>query len=177
MQFIFDTDDDKTGRFSCLKQQLVDFFPDLPAIERNRFVMIAPYARMILANQKITTIRFTPAAVEFPARATLPLFIVEDAERHSEAKQYGTLQILGVRYKTVCDLDDDDARNDGFGSRAELMDALQQFYADMMPSDFVCIYSLRPAMAASAINGKSTKKLNKRRSGRLSSQSRLQAAV
>ncbi len=176
MHFIFKAEGNKTGKFSSLKQQLVDFFPNLPAVERNRFVMMAPFARMVLANQKITTIRFTPAAIEFPAQATLPLFIVEDAERHSEARQHGKLQILGVQYKTVRELDDEDARNDGFRSRAELMDALQQFYADMTPSDFVCIYSLRPAMATSANDAESGKKLIKRRSG-LSSQSRLQAAV
>lgn len=127
-----------------LKQELVRQFPTLRTVERTRFVMFAAFADLIVGRRKRTTIRYAPHAVEYPAKSTLPLFVVARGDRHEDAVRRGELRIRGICYKTMSELDDHDAEEDGFRNKKQLLDALQEFYGRLAPSDLVCIYQLEP---------------------------------
>jgi hypothetical protein len=144
MHFVFhlvEKSDDRASSFVHLRQKLVSEFPSLRTVERRRFVMTAPLAKMVVDERKCTTIRYNPQAVEYPAQAILPLFVISHGRDHDDVVCWGALRILSVGYKPVAQLDDDDARKDGFATKQELLDTLQQFYGKMTPTDLICIYT------------------------------------
>jgi hypothetical protein len=153
----------KGWTFESLKQELVRRFPRLPAVERTRFVMMAPLAGQVARKRKCTTIRHTPHAVEYPAKSTLPLFVVERGDRHEDAKPRGELRIVSIHYKPIRDLDERDAEKDGYRNRQELLHALHKFYGRLNPSDLVCIYNLEPAKAETRLKWEGCLNENHRR--------------
>lgn len=151
MRFDYTVHDQAGGdkwTFKPLKQELVRRFPRLRAVERTRFVMMAALADQVARKRKRTTIRYTPQSIEYPAKSTLPLFVLESGDRHEDAQPRGELRIISIQYKPVRELDEHDALKDGYRSKNELLDALHKFYGRLHPSDLVCIYDLAPARAA-----------------------------
>lgn len=51
--------------------------------------------------------------------------------------------ILGLRYCSVVELSDDDARHDGLADRNSLLFTLQRFYPDLTLSDVVTVVEFR----------------------------------
>lgn len=124
-----------------LRSALAHAYPDLPIVPRRRFVMMANLVDKVLARRKCSTIRFDKHAVEYPAGSVLPLYSVEEGQLHEEATCIADLLLHAVRYERVEDLTDDDAIADGFTSRDDLVDALDNFYGRLSPQDLVCIYA------------------------------------
>jgi hypothetical protein len=124
-----------------LRTQLALEYPDVPSVARSRFVMVAELANKVLLQEKCTTIRFDKNAVEYPIDTILPLYALEEGEKHDEAKRMADLALHSLRYQRVDDLTEDDALADGFRSREELIDTLESFYGALAATDIVCIYA------------------------------------
>ncbi len=62
---------------------------------------------------------------------------------HSAGKIVARGEIVGVTYKMVRELTDEDARLDGFESREELMRELRRLYGSVRPDDVVTILEIK----------------------------------
>lgn len=125
---------------SEIKAKLACKFPDLNAVERHRFVMVAGLAELIFAFRKSSTIRFSKGAVEYPSAQELPLFVVDDHRGQTGPTCIAGLQIEAVSYKTFAELNETDAHKDGFASRDDLVAALRTFYGDIQPDDVLSVF-------------------------------------
>lgn len=123
-----------------LKAHLTCAFPELDAVERHRFVMVADLADLIFSSKKSSTIRYSKGAVEYPASQELPLYVVGDHLQKADLTCIGALRIGAVRYKTLAELSEDDAEKDGFSSKAELVEALHTFYGDISLTDVLSVF-------------------------------------
>jgi hypothetical protein len=126
---------------SSVKCAVEQRFPELRLVSRHRFVMDRDLARLVTSKSKITTIRYEHSGVEYPASLRLPLFTADQKNDSRELRVVGDLQIRQLEYKYIDQLDDTDARADGFPSRQELIAALNRFYGPLTKDDLVCIYS------------------------------------
>lgn len=125
----------------AVRENVAKHFPGVAPIARHQFVMASDLVDLVASNCKMTTIRYDKAGVEYPARPMLPLFAIDREKDRGSAVLRGELRIRQVAYKCVSQLDDEDARNDGFSSRDELLSALRRFYGSLGEGDLVCIYS------------------------------------
>jgi hypothetical protein len=107
--------------------------------------MAVELAEQVFSRKKHTTIRLDREALEYPASLDMPLFGVEQGQRHSEARPLGEVRISAVDYKPVTELNDRDAQDDGFDSRSALLAALEEFYGHIQPWNLVCIYRFESA--------------------------------
>ncbi len=123
-----------------LKAHLSCAFPELDAVERHRFVMVAELAGLIFSSKKSSTIRYSRGAVEYPSAQELPLYIVGDHREKTDPTCIGALHIGAVRYKTLAELSEHDAHKDGFASKAELVEALHAFYGDIRSNDVLSVF-------------------------------------
>ncbi|WP_245262800.1 ASCH domain-containing protein [Ensifer sp. BR816] len=135
---------------SELKAHLCNKFPDLDAVERHRFVMVADLAELIFSSRKSSTIRYSKGAVEYPSAQELPLFVVSDHREKAVPTCIGALHIGAVCYKTLAELSDSDARKDGFASKADLVHALHTFYGDIQASDVLSVFEFTLSAAQGA---------------------------
>lgn len=118
-------------------------FPQLPRVARHRFVMATHLAELAATEQKLTTIRFEQNGVEYPASNILPLFVADSVGDHRSASFFSNICIQQVRYKYVGQLNEEDARADGFSSLDDLREALNHFYGALKNSSLVCIYTFK----------------------------------
>ncbi|MGV1964100.1 ASCH domain-containing protein [Agrobacterium sp. 22-222-1] len=125
---------------SDFKAHLSCEFPDLDAVERNRFVMVADLAELIFSSKKSSTIRFSKGSVEYPSAQELPLFVVGDHREKAPPTCIAALHIGAVRYKTLAELNETDAHKDGFETKADLVDALKRFYGEIQSSDVLSVF-------------------------------------
>ena len=123
-----------------LKAHLTCAFPELDAVERRRFVMVADLADLIFSSKKSSTIRYSKGAVEYPASQELPLYVVGDHRQKADLTCIGALRIGAVQYKTLAELSEHDAHKDGFSSKAELVEALHTFYGDIPLTDVLSVF-------------------------------------
>lgn len=123
-----------------LKAYLSYEFPELDAVERHRFVMVAELADLIFSSKKSSTIRYSKGAVEYPSAQELPLYVVGDYRQKADPTCIGALCIGAVRYKTLDELSEHDAHKDGFASKAELVEALHTFYGDISSTDVLSVF-------------------------------------
>ena len=123
-----------------LKDRLTCAFPELDAVERHRFVMVAELADLIFSSKKSSTIRYSKGAVEYPSSQELPLYVVGDHRQKADITCIGALRIGAIRYKTLAELSELDARKDGFSSKAELVEALHTFYGDIPATDVLSVF-------------------------------------
>lgn len=125
---------------SELKKHLSCEFPDLAAVERHRIVMVADLAELIFSSKKSSTIRYSKGAVEYPSAPELPLFVVGDHREKAPPTCIGALHIGAVHYKTLAELNENDAHKDGFATKADLVEALQTFYGGIQSDDVLSVF-------------------------------------
>lgn len=90
------------------------------------------YLKLILSGEKTTTIR---RGIIKPKHKRVYL--------HSGGKIVGELEIKSVRYLTVGDLTEKDARRDGFKDKEELLNGLRKFYPDLNEDDYITILEFK----------------------------------
>ncbi len=86
------------------------------------------YVDDILKGRKRATIRLGLVKVKY-----------DELIVHGGGRPVAKVKVKSVRYKRVRELNDEDARLDGFRSREELLDALRKAYGDIKPDDYVTI--------------------------------------
>lgn len=86
------------------------------------------YVDDILKGRKRATIRLGLVKVKY-----------DELIVHGGGRPVAKVKVKSVRYKRVRELNDEDARLDGFRSREELLEALRKAYGDIKPDDYVTI--------------------------------------
>ncbi len=94
--------------------------------------MKGKYAEMILSGKKVTTIR--PGKVQIGSRT---IYI------HAGGLIIARAQIEDVRFKRLADIDDNDARLDGFSNSNELVKELKSYYPSLKDHSWVTIIKFR----------------------------------
>jgi carbamoyltransferase len=128
-----------------MSKRLAVIFPDLTIHRRIRFSLRADFIKWIKEDRKQTTIRYKVNTVEVPAKSKLPLYqtIRYEALDEDTSTKKGDLQISRVTYKSFGDLDQDDARRDGFKSIGELFEVLREIYGPIADDEIVTIYEVK----------------------------------
>ncbi len=88
------------------------------------------YMGALLRGEKTSTVR--PAARRIPKPG-------EEVMIHCGGKVLGRARVDRVVFKPLRELDDEDARAGGFGSRDELIGALRRHYPDLGDDDLVAV--------------------------------------
>ena len=110
--------------------------------------LYTPYLDWLKSGRKHTTIRFRRGGIEVPARLTLPLAVTPDFRARQERTPGGWVRVGAVRYARFGDLTDVDARNDGFGSLAEMRQGLTRIYECLRDGDWVTVFEISYLEAA-----------------------------
>ncbi|RLE69152.1 MAG: hypothetical protein DRJ34_01490 [Thermoprotei archaeon] len=106
---------------------------DLKIIRLGKVLCIKKkYLKLIFSGKKTTTIR---RGIIKPKHRRVYL--------HSGGKIVGELEIKSVKYLTVKDLTERDARKDGFENKEELLDGLKKFYPDLNEDDYITILEFK----------------------------------
>ena len=129
---------------ALLRARLQLMFPDLRIHERQLLSLSRAFLGWVERGQKDTTIRFKRGAIEYPASTTLPMFRTEQYEPVEQGKtpRVGTARIGQVAYKAFGDLDEADAKRDGFRSLTELLVTLKEIYGVIADDEMVTIYGI-----------------------------------
>jgi ERCC4-type nuclease len=121
-------------------------FPGIEAEGDTRIRMFDRYVHLLVAGKKSTTIRYRKDKIRYPAMQTLPL-VETNPEDPKLQNQVGWVRVSKVAVKRFGDLDGDDARRDGFGSKDELLDALRRIYGDVAEEELVSVYHIESFQA------------------------------
>jgi hypothetical protein len=109
---------------------------------RTELPLYGPYLGWLREGRKVTTIRFRKNAVEVPISSVLPLFKTDDYSPGDRSKPTDHVRVTGIRYQRFGDLNDDDARRDGFVSLEHMRKDLNKIYPKMQDEDWVTIYDI-----------------------------------
>jgi carbamoyltransferase len=126
---------------STIRRRLQTVFPDLVPDPRQRFLLNKEFIEWVKQGRKCTTVRYAEGAVQYPLRRLLPLYASEQFEKFDfQMEQIGQVAVQGVCYKAFSDLDDNDARLDGFSSARELRSVLKEIYGHIGDGDIMTIF-------------------------------------
>jgi carbamoyltransferase len=109
---------------------------------RHQFALYARYLDWLREGRKGTTIRFRPGGVEIPKRAVMPLYETPDYGGNQQTHPTATVRVGSVRYQRLEELNEDDARQDGFDSLSAMQHDLRQIYPGLRPRDWITIYKI-----------------------------------
>lgn len=109
---------------------------------RSQLPLLSPYVRLLRRGAKVTTIRFRTGGVELPFQTLLPIIENEDARDRNRGAIVGFAGIGTVTYKRFHELDESDARRDGFSSVEEMRGALRAIYPCIEPENWVSVFGI-----------------------------------
>lgn len=109
---------------------------------RSQLPLLRPYVRLLESGAKVTTIRFRRGGVELPRSPSLPVVENADARHRNEGNVVGVARVAEVSYARFGDLDEADARRDGFGSVTEMRTALTHIYPSIELKDWVSVFRI-----------------------------------
>ena len=110
-------------------------------IPRSRFRMYGEFITLLKNGIKKTTIRFRPEGIDYPIKFIVDLF-QSMPKSENEVETFQQLKITKYVVKTFGELNDNDAKNDGFRSAMELKKSLQDIYGPIRDDQFVSIYAI-----------------------------------
>jgi carbamoyltransferase len=127
-----------------LTRRLSVVFPDLSISTRERFLLYREFIDWVAQGGKSTTVRYKANSIECPTSAILPLYATDRFEGFDEERtpQVGSLRITRVDYKAFGDLDERDARHDGFEGLQELRTTLLEIYGRIDDFELVTIFTI-----------------------------------
>ncbi|MET1102310.1 MAG: ASCH domain-containing protein [Pyrodictiaceae archaeon] len=98
-----------------------------------RHIMVkGRYVDDILKGKKRATIRLGIYKVKY-----------DELIVHGAGKPIAKIKVERIRYKKIKELDDEDARKDGFNNVKELLEELRKTYGEFSPNDYVTIIEFR----------------------------------
>lgn len=129
---------------NALQQRLETIFPHVTAQKRERLLLRSEYIKWVKEGKKTTTIRFRPQCIEFPQKTVLPLFASSRFESYAEGKTslVGRVSFTKATYKRFSELDEIDARADGFRTESELKSTLEEIYPTITGESMVSIFDI-----------------------------------
>jgi hypothetical protein len=106
--------------------------------------LYADYVKLLKEGRKTTTVRIEKGKLRYPAAENLRL-IETRPDDETYAKSVGIVTLEKIVIKRFGELDDGDARRDGFSSNDELKSSLQKIYGTVPDDELVSIYHIRSA--------------------------------
>ncbi|MCL5238800.1 MAG: ASCH domain-containing protein [Nitrospirae bacterium] len=128
--------------FPELKTFLYKKYPFTELIPRDRFQLYSDFVKWLQQGRKTTTIRFKPGGIDVPLQQVMPLWATDSFKPDASEIKIGKVAITHFTVKRFCNLNNNDARRDGFKNLAELTSVLREIYQGVCDSDFVSIYTL-----------------------------------
>ncbi|OYT27231.1 MAG: hypothetical protein B6V02_00190 [Thermoprotei archaeon ex4572_64] len=102
---------------------------------------------VVLRGHLMLSSRYVSKILSSDVTRTIRLGIVKPLTRkifiHSQGRIIAEAEILNTTYKKVRELDDNDAKLDGFKSRAELIRELKRLYGNVNDNDWVSILEFK----------------------------------
>lgn len=133
-------------RIYAIDDWLRDFvimdFPAMPLKTDHELKMLNTYISLMRTGSKTSTVRYEKGKIRIPAQPNLPLIETSDDDKDYR-RNIGKVNIDTLTVKTFQELNDADARSDGFDSAAKLKDALTRRYGPLSLSELVSIYRIR----------------------------------
>jgi Predicted carbamoyl transferase, NodU family len=109
---------------------------------RSQLPLLSPYVRLLRRGAKVTTIRFRRGGVELPFERLLPVIENDEACDRNRGAIVGFASIGAVTYKRFQELDETDARHDGFSAVDEMREALRAIYPRIEPENWVSVFGI-----------------------------------
>jgi uncharacterized protein YqfB (UPF0267 family) len=110
---------------------------------RKKFLLFAEFVDWLIIGRKTTTIRFSNKAIDIPANNILPLIPTIDFSSKIKEKSIGYVAISKFIIKKYKDLNESDAKNDGFSTLDELKKVLKEIYKKIKDDEYVTIYTIK----------------------------------
>ncbi len=123
-----------------LSALLSERFPGIKSFPRDKFLLNEKFINWLKNGRKTTTIRYKKVGIDFPVATCLPLIPTKDFSKNRGEAPVGFLKIRKYIIKKYRDLNETDARNDGFKTLTELRSVLFDIYGAIQEDDYVSIY-------------------------------------
>lgn len=125
-----------------LRELLKNKFPNTELFSRKKFLLYEGFIEWLRRGYKVTTIRYRRGGIDFPVEKMMPLFPTEDFSSISFGGEAGKVKISKFSVKKFGDLDDFDAKRDGFDRSEELKEVLSRIYGKIQEGEYVSIYNI-----------------------------------
>lgn len=125
-----------------LVEKIKSDFSGIGLIVDKKLKLYGEYVAWLEAGLKGTTVRFRRNKIRYPAGNILPLI-----ETNPDNKKYecpsGNVLLHKMIVKRFGELDNSDAKNDGFIKKEDLVGALQKIYGHISENELVTIYHIK----------------------------------
>ncbi len=109
---------------------------------RSEMDLYSEYVQWLERGSKTTTVRYRRGAIDCPQRYQLSLYATKNHGTHGR-RPAGQILLQKMIIKRFGELTTEDAIKDGFSSVTEFIQALQDIYGAIKPSEFVTIYTIK----------------------------------
>lgn len=123
-----------------LAEKILEDFPETELKTDDSLFMYEDYVKKFELGEKKTTIRYKKNAIRYPAKTELPL--IQSKPDSGEKKELGTVRIEKIVIKEIKELTEEDARNDGFKNKEELISVIEGIYGKVEEKELVSIYHI-----------------------------------
>lgn len=125
-----------------LEKLLKNQFPKIKLIPRNKFLLYEGFIEWLKRDYKVTTIRYIKGGIDFPVKKIMPIFPTKDFSSISSGREAGKVKLTKYSVKKFGELDDFDAKRDGFDSTEELKKMLSRIYGKIQEEEYISIYNI-----------------------------------
>ena len=131
-------------RPTSLQNRVQHILPSHRLKSRSRFALDNEYINWVTTGRKVTTIRYTSGAVDFPTDLKLDVVGTDNFEygrtKHGVTSKW--YKIGSYTIKQFGMLNEEDGRRDGFSGEKELKETLQKIYGNIEDHELVTIYGI-----------------------------------
>jgi hypothetical protein len=117
-------------------------FPNTEFFSRKKFLLNEKFIEWLRRGYKVTTIRYREGGIDFPVKKTMPVFPTKEFSLRSSGREAGKVRISKFSIKKFGDLDEFDAKRDGFDRSEELKEVLSRIYGKIREGEYVSIYNI-----------------------------------
>jgi carbamoyltransferase len=125
-----------------LRKLLKSKFPKIKLIPREKFLLYEGFIEWLKRDYKFTTIRYKKGGIDFPIRKMMHLFPTQDFSSISSGREVGKVKLTKYSVKKFGELDDFDAKRDGFDSTKKLKEVLSHIYGKIQEEEYISIYNI-----------------------------------
>ena len=125
-----------------LRKLLKTKFPNTELFPRDKFLLNVRFIEWLRRGYKVTTVRYRRGGIDFPVKKVMPIFPTRDFSSNLSGGETGKVIISKFSVKKFGDLDEFDAKRDGFNRSEELKEVLSRIYGKIREGEFVSIYNI-----------------------------------
>jgi hypothetical protein len=117
-------------------------FPNIQLFPREKFLLNERFIEWLRKGYKVTTIRYRRGGIDFPVKKMMSVFPTRDFSSRLSGREVGKVRISKFSVKKFGDLDDMDAKRDGFDRIEELKEVLFHIYGRIQDREYISIYNI-----------------------------------